>query len=84
MDRIEPVEIRVGPATLTEVYGEPSDSTGSRPEAWRLTEEATAWEENLRERWRRDARRKFLYRLLAGVATGAAAMAALVWLLRGL
>ncbi len=71
MDGIELVEIRVGPNTITEVY------------AQRWSEDAMTWEESLRERTRR-ARRRAVCGLLAAVAMGAAGIAGLVWLLRGL
>jgi len=71
MDGIELVEIRVGPNTITEVY------------AQRWNEDAMTWEESSRERTRR-ARRRAVCGLLAAVAMGAAGIAGLVWLLRGL
>ena len=43
-----------------------------------------AWEENLRERSRRELRRRAMYRLTGSVALVAAALTALVWMLRGL
>jgi len=78
--RIELVEIRVGPATITEVYAPPGGSSGSP----QLREDAMAWEENLRERSRREFRRRAVYRLAGSAALVAAALAALVWMLRGL
>jgi len=78
--RIELIEIRVGPATITEVYAQPVGSSGSP----QLREDAMAWEENLRERSRRDFRRRAMYRLAGSAALVAAALAALVWMLRGL
>lgn len=72
LERSQLVEIRVGPTTITEVYVQ------------YLSEDAMSWEESLRERSRRAARLGALYRLLAGVGMGAAAMAGLIWLLRGL
>ncbi len=78
--RIELVEIRVGPATITEVYAQPARSSGSP----QLRERAMAWEENLRERSRRAFRRRAMYRLAGSAALVAAALAALVWMLRGL
>jgi len=78
--RIELVEIRVAPATITEVYAPPGGSSGSP----QLREDAMAWEENLRERSRREFRRRAVYRLAGSAALVAAALAALVWMLRGL
>ena len=78
--RIELIEIRVGPATITEVYAQLVRSSGSP----QLREDAMAWEENLRERSRRDFRRRAVYRLAGSAALVAAALAALVWMLRGL
>ncbi len=72
LERSELVEIRVGPTTITEVYVQ------------YLSEEAMSWEESLRDRSRKAARRSALRRLLLGAAMGAAAMAGLIWLLRGL
>jgi hypothetical protein len=71
LERSELVEIRVGPTTITEVYVQ------------YLSEEALSWEEALRERSRRAARHSGLRHLLVGAAMGAAAMAGLIWLLRG-
>jgi len=79
-DRIELVEIRVGPVTITEVYAQPVGSSGSP----QLREDAMAWEENLRERSRREFRRRAMYRLAGSAALVAAGLAALVWMLRGL
>ncbi len=79
-DRIELVEIRVGPATITEVYAQPVGSSGSP----QLREDAMAWEEKLRERSRSEFRRRAMYRLAGSVALVAAGLTALVWLLRGL
>jgi hypothetical protein len=79
-DRIELVEIRVGPATITEVYAQPVRSSGSP----QLREDAMAWEEKLRERSRREFRRRAMYRLAGSAALVAAGLAALVWMLRGL
>ncbi|MFY9583555.1 MAG: hypothetical protein WAR21_03585 [Candidatus Acidiferrales bacterium] len=79
-DRIELVDIRVGPATITEVYAQPVGSSGSP----QLREDAMAWEENLRERSRREYRRRAMYRLAGSAALVAAGLAALVWMLRGL
>lgn len=73
------LEIRVGPATITEVYAEPARAAVTGQES----EVAMNWEEGIRKRYWRAARRRSLYRWLAGVAMGAAAMAAVVWLLRG-
>jgi len=78
--RIELIEIRVGPATITEVYAQPVGSSGSP----QLREDARAWEENLRERSRRQFRRRAMYRLAGSAALVVAALAALVWMLRGL
>jgi hypothetical protein len=78
--RIELVEIRVGPAAITEVYAQPVSSSGSP----QLREDVMAWEENLRERSRRKFRRRAVYRLAGSAALVAAALAALVWMLRGL
>ncbi len=78
--RIELIEIRVGPATITEVYAQPVGSSGSP----QLREDAMAWEENLRERSRREFRRRAMYRLAGSAALVAAGLAALVWMLRGL
>ncbi len=78
--RIELIEIRVGPATITEVYAQPVSSSGSL----QLRGGAMAWEENLRERSRREFRRRAMYRLAGSAALVAAALAALVWMLRGL
>ena len=72
MGRSELVEVRVGPTTITEVYAEPVGA------------DAMTWEGSLRERSLRASRRRALYGLLVGLAMGAAAMAGLVWLLRGL
>lgn len=79
-DRIELVEIRVGPARITEVYAQPGGSSGSL----QLREDAMAWEENLRERSRRGFRRRAMYRLAGSAALVAAGLTALVWMLRGL
>jgi len=79
-DRIELVEIRVGAATITEVYAQPVGSSGSP----QLREDAMAWEENLRERSRREFRRRAMYRLAGSAALVAAGLTALVWMLRGL
>jgi len=79
-NRIEPVDIRVGPATITEVYAQPVGSSGSP----QLREDAMAWEENLRERRRREYRQRAVYRLAGSAALVAAGLAALVWMLRGL
>lgn len=67
-----PVEILVGPGKIVEIYETP------------VCEEQLVCEENLRARRERVLRRRALGYLLLGVVMGAAGMAALVCLLRGL